>query len=231
MGSSRRFIKWLGMKQYRFDAPPIQQVTMGLKLFNRQLERQVKRMEAQELNARNKAKERDQRGDPSGKRRLIQSALQYRKWLDYLEQFRFDLDDMNFQLTTAQDMNNFDQVGSALLTLLCNFKLRMGMPEIQRMIADLDLGYGNMLPVFNDFIHREELDKEIVPLRVSEEDVAKELGEKVKSQPEEEIPEISDLESNLKDLPNVPHSSGKSDDNEIFDLEEEIRRLRNKRNK
>ena len=86
--------------------------------------------------------------------------------------FRFDLDDMNFQLTTAQDMNNFDQIGKALVQLLCEFKLRMGMPQIQQMLEELDLGCGRMGPVYNEFIRHEELLGTLKPITVSPEEVA-----------------------------------------------------------
>ena len=126
-------------------------------------------------------------------------------------------------------MGNYDQTGNALIKLLCEFKLKMGMPQIQRAIEEMDLGYGNMMPVYADFIKEHQLREKILHVTVSDAEIAAEFGDNPPDK--EELPE----EVELEDLPSIPESEtnkikSKSDD-DVFDLEAEIRRLRNQRKK
>jgi hypothetical protein len=104
----------------------------------------------------------------------------------------------------------------------------MGMPQIQRALEEMDLGYGNMVPVYADYIKEHQLREKILHVIVSDDEIVTEFGDNVPEK--EEIPEDVDPE----ELPSIPGSDtkkNKSTDDDVFDLEAEIRRLRNQRKK
>jgi len=236
MGSVENFYKWLARSNTRLGTNNAQQTIMALKIFNRQLEGQYKRMEIQRKHAYQKAQKRYSDGDKHAAFKLMRSALLYRKWADKLDEFRTDLDDVQFQLSTAHDMNNYDEVGYDMLKTLCELRLTLGNPQIQKMLNELDVGYGSLHNVYQDFIKSEELAEKLRPLEVREREIRQEFGEVSKTKKTKENDESSMDKLLLDELPDIPdgsassrQSSGKNSDDELFDLEKELARLRKKR--
>ncbi|MHA1522230.1 MAG: hypothetical protein ACTSRK_18810 [Promethearchaeota archaeon] len=215
------FYKWLARSNIRGGTNNAQQAIMALKIFNRQLEGQYKRMDIQGKKAYDKAKTRYEGGDKHAAFKLMRSALLYRQWTQKLDDFRVNIDDVQFQLSTASDMNNFDEVGQEMLQNLCELRLTLGNPQIQKMLNDLNLGYsGSMASLYQEFIKKEELMEKLKPMEVRERDIRKEFG----GLPDADSDDGDDDESG----DNGENSSDSDDD--MFDLEKELARLRKKRN-
>ncbi|WP_457558061.1 hypothetical protein [Candidatus Harpocratesius sp.] len=232
MGSVENFYKWLARSNIRIGTSNVQQTIMALKIFNRQLEGQFKRMEIQGKQAYTKAQKRYADGDKHAAFKLMRSALLYRKWASKLDEFRTNLDDVQFQLSTAQDMNNFDEVGYDMLKNLCELRLTLGNPQIQKMLNELDVGYGPFASLYQVFIKKEELAEKLHPIEVREREIRQEFGEIKRkgsnnTEPDlafDQLPDAPGLSSNDSDEGN------KNPDDELFDLEKELARLRKKRN-
>lgn len=231
MGSVENFYKWLARSNTRVGTNNAQQTIMALKIFNRQLEGQYKRMEIQGKQAYQKAQKRYTDGDKHAAFKLMRSALLYRKWADKLDEFRTDLDDVQFQLSTAHDMNNYDEVGYDMLKILCELRLTLGNPQIQKMLNELDVGYGSLQNIFQDFIKSEELAEKLQPLEVREREIREEFGEVKKSSKSEKNDDLP--MDNLPDAPGIDDSGkksgGENPEEDLFDLEKELARLRKKR--
>ncbi|MHA1620092.1 MAG: hypothetical protein ACTSVZ_12510 [Promethearchaeota archaeon] len=231
------FYKWLARSNIRGGTNNAQQAIMTLKIFNRQLEGQYKRMDIQGKKAYDKAKLRYDNGDKHAAFKLMRSALLYRQWTQKLDDFRVNIDDVQFQLSTAADMNNFDDVGQELLQNLCELRLTLGNPQIQKMLNDLNLGYsGSMASLYQDFIKKEELMEKLKPMEVRELDIRREFGERAgktkKDDNVDALPDalgLPDTDSNGDDESGDDRDSSDSDD-DTFDLEKELARLRKKRN-
>ncbi len=212
---------------------------MALKIFNRQLEGQYKRMDIQGKKAYDKAKLRYDSGDKHAAFKLMRSALLYKQWTQKLDDFRVNIDDVQFQLSTASDMNNFDEVGQEMLQNLCELRLTLGNPQIQKMLNDLNLGYsGSMASLYQEFIKKEELMEKLKPMEVRERDIRKEFGEKVgKAKKDVDVGALPDA-LGLPDTDNEDDDDESGDDggdssdsdDDMFDLEKELARLRKKRN-
>ena len=240
------FYKWLGRANIRMGTNNAQQAIMALKIFNRQLEGQYKRMEIQGKKAYEKARVRYDSGDKHAAYKLMRSALLYKQWTQKLDDFRTNLDDVEFQLSSARDMDNFDEVGQEMLQNLCELRLTLGNPQIQKMLNDLNLGYsGSMVSIYEEFIKKFELQEKMKSVTVRERDIRKEFGEKVsKSQDDGDgdslpdalgisnsstIDEENDIEDDDEDSDGKGNASDGNADDDMFDLEKELARLRKKR--
>lgn len=232
MGSVNTFYKWLARSNTRVGTNNAQQTIMALKIFNRQLEGQYKRMEIQGNQAYQKAQARYEGGDKRQAYKLMRSALLYQKWTKKLDDFRMNLDDVQFQLSTARDMQNFDEVGNEMLRNLCELRLTLGNPQIQKMLNELNVGYGSLLSVYDDYIKKNELQEKMVPIEIRERDVRKEFGEKVKKEEPEDssfaLPDALGVSADEED--EDADDANNSESSDLFDLEKELARLRKKRN-
>ncbi len=68
MGSIKRFASWLSGDRRKGNADPVRSTITSLKIFNRRLARQIKKMEQQGKLAKKKAIERRKAGDIPGSR-------------------------------------------------------------------------------------------------------------------------------------------------------------------
>ena len=216
MGSIKRFAGWLSGDRRKGSDDPVRSTITSLKIFNRRLARQIRKMEQQGKLAKKKAIERRKSGDIAGSRLHMKSSLQFTKWSHSTENFRVRLDGVQFKLQQAKAMNDFSGVAQEIVGVLGELQNTVKAPELGKMLSQLDLGFGNMEAMFGETSEQLEISDDASASGVSDEEVDMALAE-------------VDAELSLDTRQALPSVPGLVDTGEISDLEKEIARLKSQR--
>jgi len=216
MGSIKRFAGWLSGDRRKGSDDPVRSTITSLKIFNRRLQRQIRKMEQQGKLAKKKAIERRKAGDIPGSRLHMKSYLQFTKWSHSTENFRVRLDGVQFKLQQAKAMNDFSGVAQEIVGVLGELQNTVKAPELGKMLSQLDLGFGNMEAMFGETTEQLEVSDDASASGVSDEEVDMALAE-------------VDAELSLDTRQALPSVPGLAETGEISDLEKEIARLKSQR--
>jgi len=148
IGTIKKLVEWLsGGYQQQEEAPsPL----IKIKVFNKRLARQVGKMEMQEKIAKKKAIEARQKGDIPGSKLYMKNSLQYRKWAYATEKFKMQMEAVQMRLEQAKVMAKFTNVAEELVGKLHGIQQQGKMPEIAKMLSEIDLGFGNMEAILGE---------------------------------------------------------------------------------
>ena len=215
MGSIKKFASWLSGDR-RKGTDPVRSTITSLKIFNKRLQRQIRKMESQGKLAKKKAIERRKAGDIPGSRLHMKSCLQFTKWSHSTENFRVRLDGVQFKLEQAKAMNDFSGVAQEIVGVLGELQNTVKAPELGKILSQLDLGFGNMESMFSETSEQLEISDDASSSGVSDEEVDMALAE-------------VDAELSLDTREALPSVPGLADTGEISDLEKEIARLKSQR--
>ncbi|MHA1718414.1 MAG: Snf7 family protein [Promethearchaeota archaeon] len=205
---------WLsGGYQQKNETSPL----IKIKVFNKRLARQIGKMEIQERTAKKKAIAARKNGDLPGSRLHMKNSLQYRKWAHATENFRMRMEGVQYRLEQAKVMGQFSKVAEDIVGTLQGLQEQVKMPEIAKLLSDMDLGFGSMESMLGETTEQLEISDDAASTGVTDEEVDNALAE-VDS-------EIS-VESGIS-LPSVP--AGTNAEAQIDDLEKEIKKLKQQR--
>jgi Snf7 protein len=228
MGSLKKFATWLSGDESsskggrgRGKKEPVDKVRSAitsLKIFNKRLARQVKKMEAQGKLSRKKAVEGRKRGDIPGSKLHMKSYLQYQKWSNSTDNFRVRMEGVQFKLEQAKAMQDFSGVAQDIAGVLGELQHDVQAPQISQLIGQLDLGFGNMEAMMNETTEQLEISDNASSTGVDDDEVEAALME-------------VDAELSIGQrsaLPSVPGAVAQDED-ELDDLEAEIAKLKSQR--
>ncbi len=214
IGSLKNFAMWLsGGYQKQNDTSPL----IKIKVFNKRLARQIGKMEIQERTAKKKAITARKNGDIAGSKLHMKSSLQYRKWAHSTENFRVRMEGVQYRLEQAKAMGQFSKVAEDIVGTLQGLQEQVKMPEIAKLLSEMDLGFGSMESMFGETSAQLEITDDASSTGVTDDEVNLALAE-VDS-------EIS-VETGIS-LPSVP--AGINAEEQIDDLEKEIKKLKQQR--
>jgi hypothetical protein len=217
MGKIKNFLGWIsegGGKSGSKDS--ISQQTLKLKLFVKRLTRQVNKMEVQSKLFRNKAIKCRESGDIEGSKQNMKFSLQYNKWAHSTESFRVKLEGIQYRLEQAKAVKDFSGVAQDVVKILNGLQDEVSAPEITNLLKDMDAQFQNVDNVMETASESMELMDAASPNAVAESEVENALAE-------------IDAEISVKrgiDLPTAPIADS---GNQIGDLEEEIKKLKQQR--
>ena len=216
MGSLKKLAEWLsgGFEDDERTTSPL----IKIKVFNKRLSRQIKKMEMHIKMAKKRAIEARQSGDIKGSKLHMKSSLQYKKWAHSTEHFRMKMEGVQYKLEQAKIMGQFSKVAEDVVGTLKGLQLNVKMPEMVKMINEMDLGFGNMEEIMNETTSQlESGEAQSSETSISEDEVAAAL---------EEVDAQFGLETAMA-LPSVPIDE--TPEAQIDNLEDEIKRLKEKR--
>ncbi len=216
MGSIKRFASFLSGDRKKKGSDPVRSTITSLKIFNRRLVRQIRKMEQQGKLAKKKSIERRKAGDIPGSRLHMKSCLQFTKWSHSTENFRVRLDGVQFKLEQAKAMNDFSGVAQEIVGVLGDLQNSVKAPELGKILSQLDLGFGNMESMFSETSEQLEISDDASSTGVSDGEVDMALAE-------------VDAELSLDTRQALPSVPGLAETGEISDLEKEIARLKSQR--
>lgn len=187
-----------------------------IKVFNKRLARMISKMEIQEARNRKKAQEALTNGDKTGARIYMKNSLQYRKWALATEKFKMQMEGVEMKLDQAKMISDFSGVAQDIVATLKGLQQQVKMPEVSKMLSQLDMGFGKIDAVLSETSDQLEITEDASSTAVSDKEVDEALSE-------------VDLElsaDSLTALPEVPQML--DSEVNIEDLEQEIKKLKEK---
>ncbi|UYP45192.1 hypothetical protein NEF87_001477 [Candidatus Lokiarchaeum ossiferum] len=212
----KKFAEWLsgGFSDEEQTTSPL----IKIKVFNKRLARQIRKIEVQEKMAKKRAIDARKSGDIAGSKLHMKNSLQYRKWGHSTEHFRMKIENIQFRLQQAKVMGQFNEVAEDIVGTLQGLQLNVKMPEMVKMLKEMDLGFGSMDAMMDTTTSQlEQSEGATSETEVSDSEVENALAE---------IDTEMSMDSVMA-LPSVPISD--EPEAQIEDLEEEIKKLKESR--
>lgn len=206
MGFLKDMSKWLGGGKTKVDS--VRQASIKLKVFNKRLLRQSKKLETTAQQAKDKAVRLRRQGDLKGSEFHARNHLQIKKQARAVDSFRTNLEGLQFKLEQANAVKDVADIMGGIQTSLAQLKSQLSLPQITEMMKNIDMD-------MEDFEVTQEIAAEgmegiALDSAVSDADVKNFLGE-IDSEIQVEIG---------SELPSVVP------DGKISELEKELDRLR-----
>jgi hypothetical protein len=172
MGFLKDISKWLsGGKK----TDSVRSATVKLKVFNKRLMRQTKKMEMTAKIARDKAVNLRKAGDMDGSAFHARNYLQVKKQSRAIEMFRTNLEGMVFKLEQATAVKDVAEIMRGIATSLSALKNQLSIPQLTDLMTQIGVD-------MEDFAVTEEITTDgigdmMVDTTVTDSDVKEVLGE------------------------------------------------------
>jgi len=136
MGFLKDMSSWLsgGKKQ-----DTVRSATVKLKVFNKRLMRQTKRMEITAKQARDKAVKLRKSGDMEGSEFHARNYLQVKKQARAIDHFRTNLEGMVFKLEQANAVKDISNIMTGIAASLGALKSQLSVPQLTEMMTEIGI--------------------------------------------------------------------------------------------
>lgn len=206
MGFLKDLSNWLSGGKKGKDT--VRSATVKLKVFNKRLMRQTKKMEMSAKLARDKAVNLRKQGDLQGSEFHARNYLQVKKQARAIDLFRTNLEGMVFKLEQAHAVKDVAEVMKGIATSLGMLKNQLSIPQLTELMTSIGVD-------MEDFAVTEEITTDgisdiMVDTAVSDTDIKDVLGE---------------IDAEIQVEMGVALPSAGSDE-KIAELEKELNRLK-----
>jgi len=186
----------------------VRSATVKLKVFNKRLMRQTKKMEMSAKIARDKAVSLRKQGDMQGSEFHARNYLQVKKQARAIDHFRTNLEGMVFKLEQAHAVKDVAEIMKGIAASLGALKNQLSIPQLTELMTSIGVD-------MEDFAVTEEITTDgisdiMVDTAVSDTDVKEVLGE---------------IDAEIQVEMGVALPSAGSDE-KIAELEKELNRLK-----
>jgi len=205
MGFLKDISKWLSGGKNKDN---VRSATVKLKVFNKRLMRQAKKMEMSAKQARDKAVNLRKQGDMEGSKFHARNYLQTKKQARALDGFRTNLEGLVFKLEQASAVKDVAQIMTGIAQSLSTLKAQFSIPQLTEIMKNIDIDmedFAVSAEITTDSIEGITLDT-----AVSDSDVSEVLGE-------------IDAEIQVEMGAALPSAAS---DEKIAELEKELNRLK-----
>ncbi len=206
MGFLKDISKWLSGGGKKTDS--VRSASIKLKVFNKRLMRQVKKLEISGKIARDKAVNLRRQGDMEGSKFHARNFLQIRKQSRAVEMFRTNLEGLQFKLDQANAVKDVSQIMTGIAQSLAALKSQFSIPQIQEVMSQIDIDMEDFAVTAD--IATEGMDSITIDTAVTDSDVGDVLGE-------------IDAEIQVEMGAALPSAAS---DEKIAELEKELNRLK-----
>jgi len=117
----------------------VRSATVKLKVFNKRLMRQTKRMEITAKQARDKAVKLRKSGDMDGSEFHARNYLQVKKQARAIDHFRTNLEGMVFKLEQANAVKDISNIMTGIATSLSALKSQLSVPQLTEMMTEIGI--------------------------------------------------------------------------------------------
>ncbi|MHA1931800.1 MAG: Snf7 family protein [Promethearchaeota archaeon] len=205
MGFLKDISKWLsGGKK----TDSVRSASIKLKVFNKRLMRQTKKLEITGKLARDKAVNLRKQGDLDGSKFHARNYLQVKKQARAVEMFRTNLEGLQFKLDQANAVKDVSQIMTGIAQSLAVLKNQLSVPQMQEIMSQIDIDMEEFAVTAD--IATEGMDSISIDTAVSDSDVGEVLGE-------------IDAEIQVEMGAALPSAAS---DEKIAELEKELNRLK-----
>ncbi|MFX1427599.1 MAG: Snf7 family protein [Promethearchaeota archaeon] len=208
MGFLKDISKWLsGGKK----TDSVRTASVKLKVFNKRLMRQTKKLEMSAKIARDKAVNLRKQGDLDGSKFHARNYLQVKKQARAVEMFRTNLEGLQFKLDQATAVKDVSQIMTGIAQSLAVLKNQLSVPQMQEIMSQIDIDMEEFAVTAD--IATEGMDSISIDTAVTDADVTEVLGE-------------IDAEIQVEMGVALPSASEGASDEKIAELEKELNRLK-----
>ncbi len=117
----------------------VRSATVKLKVFNKRLMRQTKRMEITAKQARDKAVRLRKAGDMDGSAFHARNYLQVKKQARAIDHFRTNLEGMVFKLEQASAVKDISNIMTGIAASLGALKSQLSVPQLTEMMTEIGI--------------------------------------------------------------------------------------------
>ena len=117
----------------------VRSATVKLKVFNKRLMRQTKRMEIKAKQARDKAVRLRKAGDMDGSAFHARNYLQVKKQARAIDNFRTNLEGMVFKLEQASAVKDISNIMTGIAASLGALKSQLSVPQLTEMMTEIGI--------------------------------------------------------------------------------------------
>ncbi|MFX1502259.1 MAG: Snf7 family protein, partial [Promethearchaeota archaeon] len=182
-----------------------------LKVFNKRLMRQTKKLEMSAKLARDKAVHLRKEGDLDGSKFQARNYLQVKKQARAIEQFRTNLEGLQFKLEQATAVKDVSQIMTGIAQSLSTLKNQLSVPQMTQIMSQIDIDMEEFAVTAD--IATEGMDSISIDTAVTDSDVTDVLGE-------------IDAEIQVEMGVALPSAASGASDEKIAELEKELNRLK-----
>jgi len=115
----------------------VRSATVKLKVFNKRLARQTKKMEITAKQARDKAVRLRKAGDMDGSEFHARNYLQVKKQARAIDHFRTNLEGMVFKLEQANAVKDISDIMTGIASSLGALKNQLSVPQLTEMMTEI----------------------------------------------------------------------------------------------
>jgi len=205
MGFLKDISKWLSGGR---KTDTVRSASIKLKVFNKRLMRQTKKLEISAKIARDKAVNLRRQGDMDGSKFHARNYLQVKKQARAVEMFRTNLEGLQFKLDQANAVKDVSQIMTGIAQSLAVLKSQFSIPQIQEIMSQIDIDMEDFAVTAD--IATEGMDSITIDTAVTDSDVGEILGE-------------IDAEIQVEMGAALPSAAS---DEKIAELEKELNRLK-----
>ena len=208
MGFLKDISKWLsGGKK----TDSTRSAAIKLKVFNKRLMRQTKKLEISAKLARDKAVNLRKQGDLDGSKFHARNFLQIRKQSRAVEIFRTNLEGLLFKLEQANAVKDVSQIMTGIAQSLSTLKSQLSVPQMTQLMSQIDIDMEEFAVTAD--IATDGMDSISIDTAVTDSDVNEVLGE-------------MDAEIQVEMGVALPSAASGASDEKIAELEKELNRLK-----
>ncbi|MFX1314556.1 MAG: Snf7 family protein [Promethearchaeota archaeon] len=204
MGFLKDISKWLSGDRKKGVRP-----STKLKVFNKRLMRQTKKMEMSAKLARDKAVNLRKQGDMEGSKFHARNYLQVKKQARAIDAFRTNMEGLLFKLDQAEAIKDVSQIMTGIAQSITALKKQLSIPQITELMKQIDLDVEDF--AVTQEITAEGIDSITLDTAVTDSDVNEVLGE---------------IDAEIQVEMGVALPSAGADDQKIAELEKELNRLK-----
>jgi len=205
MGFLKDISKWVSGGR---KTDSVRSASIKLKVFNKRLMRQTKKLEISAKIARDKAVNLRRQGDMDGSKFHARNYLQVKKQARAVEMFRTNLEGLQFKLDQANAVKDVSQIMTGIAQSLSILKSQFSIPQIQEIMSQIDIDMEDFAVTAD--IATEGMDSITIDTAVTDSDVGDVLGE-------------IDAEIQVEMGADLPSAAS---DEKIAELEKELNRLK-----
>lgn len=205
MGFLKDISKWLSGGKGKDN---VRSAAVKLKVFNKRLMRQTKKMEMSAKLARDKAVNLRKQGDMEGSKFHARNYLQTKKQARALDGFRTNLEGLLFKLEQANAVKDVAQIMTGIAQSLSTLKAQLSIPQLTEIMKNIDIDMEDFAVTAE--ITTDSIDSITLDTAVNDSDVNEVLGE-------------IDAEIQVEMGAALPSAAS---DEKIAELEKELNRLK-----
>ncbi|MFX0042576.1 MAG: Snf7 family protein [Candidatus Hodarchaeota archaeon] len=206
MGFLKDISKWLSGGKGKDN---IRSASVKLKVFNKRLLRQSKKLEMSAKLARDKAVNLRKQGDMDGSKFHARNYLQVKKQARAIDAFRTNMEGLLFKLDQAEAVKDVSQIMTGIAQSVAALKSQLSIPQITEMMKQIDIDVEDFAVTAE--ITAEGIDSITLDTAVTDTDVNEVLGE---------------IDAEIQVEMGVALPSAGADDQKIAELEKELNRLK-----